>query len=170
MGYFLPFSLRGSPRCRDLPQKVPALPLLSKTPHWGVFDGQPVRPPGAGRGASFFLFVSQKERSKEKAPFGKAFRSLRGATKGAAFGNCKPLKRLDRNFAGLRPLCKKRAFPSKPPPGGQGGTWGDWSPREAQRSPLGCISGPLGLPGPSAEGPCAGRVGRDTGGTPVGCF
>ncbi len=145
MGYFLPFSLRGSPRCRDLPQKVPALPLLSKTPHWGVFDGQPVRPPGTGpsgfsapngcrrlspkdppllvqgaalgvgRGASFFLFVSQKERSKEKAPFGKAFRSLRGATKGAAFGNCKPLKRLDRNFAGLRPLCKKRAFPSKPP-------------------------------------------------------
>ncbi len=150
MGYFLPFSLRGSPRCRDLPQKVPALPLLSKTPHWGVFDGQPVRPPGTGpsgfsapngcrrlspkdppplvqgaalgmgRKASFFLFVSQKERSKEKAPFGKAFRSLRGATKGAAFGNCKPLKRLDRNFAGLRPLCKKRAFPSKPPPEGRG--------------------------------------------------
>ena len=172
--------------------------MLSKTSHRDVFDGQSVRPPGtgpagfsapngcrrlspkdppslvqgaalgAGRRASFFLFVSQKERSKEKAPFGKAFRSLRGATKGAAFGNCKPLKRLDRNFTGLRPLCKKRAFPSKPPPGGQGGTWGDWSPREAQRSPLGRISGPLGLPGPSAEGPCAGRVGRDTGGTPEG--
>ena len=35
---------------------------------------------GMGRKASFFLFVSQKERSKEKAPSGKVFRSLRGAT------------------------------------------------------------------------------------------
>ena len=46
---------------------------------------------------------------------------------------CKPLKRLDRNFTGLRPQWKKRALPPSSP-GGQGGTWGDWSPREAQRS------------------------------------
>ena len=69
---------------------------VSKTSHRDVFDGQPVRPPGtgpagfsapngcrrlspkdppplvqgaalgAGRKASFFLFLSQKERSKEK--------------------------------------------------------------------------------------------------------
>ena len=63
---------------------------------------------GMGRKASNFLFFFQKESwTKKNAPSGKVFRSLRGATKGAAFGNCKPLKRLDRNFAGLRPLCKK---------------------------------------------------------------
>ncbi len=59
---------------------------------------------GAGRGASNFLFFLQKESwIKKNAPSGKVFRSLRGATKGAAFGNRKPLKRLDRNFTGLRP-------------------------------------------------------------------
>jgi hypothetical protein len=53
-----------------------------------------------GRLPSFFFYRKKKE-AKKKAPFGKAFRPLRRATKGAAFGNCKPLKRLDRNFTGL---------------------------------------------------------------------
>ncbi len=43
---------------------------------------------GAGRKASNFLFFFQKESwTKKNAPSGKVFRSLRGATKGAAFGN-----------------------------------------------------------------------------------
>jgi hypothetical protein len=50
-----------------------------------------------------FFFYRKKKEAKKKAPSGKVFRSLRGATKGAAFGNRKPLKRLDRNFTGLRP-------------------------------------------------------------------
>ena len=47
------------------------------------------------------------------------------------------------------------------PPEGRGVHGGTGPPREAQRSPS-------GLPGPSAEGPCAGRVGRDSGGIPEG--
>ena len=50
-----------------------------------------------------FFFYRKKKEAKKNAPSGKVFRSLRGATKGTAFGNRKPLKRLDRNFTGLRP-------------------------------------------------------------------
>ena len=40
---------------------------------------------------------AKKKLCKKKAPFG-GFRPLRRATKGSAFGNRKPLKRLDLNF------------------------------------------------------------------------
>ena len=107
-----------------------------------------------GRLPSFFLYRKKKEAKKRLPPEGvpPSAEGDRGALPPRL--PCKPLKRLDRNFTGLRPQWKKRALPPSSP-GGQGGTWGDWSPREAQRSPS-------GLPGPSAEGPCAGRVGRDS--------
>ena len=113
--------------------------VLSKTSHRDVFDGQPVRPPGtgpsgfsapngcrrlspkdppplvqgaalgAGRKASFFLFLSQKERSKEKCSLRKGVPPSAEGGRGALPPRlpCKPLKRLDRNFTGLRPCWLK---------------------------------------------------------------
>ena len=110
--------------------------LLSKTSHRDVFDGQSAHPPGTGpsgfsapngcrrfspkappplvqgaalgaeRGASFFLFLSQKERSKEKCSLRKSISPVATGDRGALPPRlpCKPLKRLDRNFTGLRPL------------------------------------------------------------------
>ena len=44
-----------------------------------------VPPSVQGGGLPSFFFYRKKKEAKKNAPFGKAFRSLRGATKGAAF-------------------------------------------------------------------------------------
>jgi hypothetical protein len=51
-------------------------------------------------GLFFFSWSSRRKRkrTKKRSPLG-AFRALRSATKGAAFGNCKLLKKFDQNFA-----------------------------------------------------------------------
>ena len=58
---------------------------------------------GMGRKASFFLFLSQKERSKEKCSLRKGVPPSAEGGRGAAPGPRPPLKRGDGNFTGLRP-------------------------------------------------------------------
>ena len=121
------------------------VPLLSKTSHWDVFDGQPVRPPGTGpsgfsapngcppfvtkrpavprpgcrtwcrtEGFQLSFFLSKRKLAvghvaegmvKEKCALRKSISPVATGDRGALPPRlpCKPVKRLDRNFTGLRP-------------------------------------------------------------------
>ncbi len=67
---------------------------------------------GAGRKASFFLFLSQKERSKEKCSLRKGLPPSVEGGRGAAPGPRHPLKRVDGNFTGLRPQWLRLQVPA----------------------------------------------------------